>query len=444
MRNALKAILAVLVVLVLCSPLMFWPLDELELREAGLSEVTVTVPSHVLVTATLASFETSTTTTSEVSLPPFPATTTTTEPPATATIAAVGAVLADESILGSVKDPETESYDFRPVFSPISAYLTGADYAVANLVPSLAGGEFGYAGDPLLNSPESLAYALRFSGFDLVATANEHSFDLGQEGVVNTLDALDRFGLAHVGTYRSPEERKAPLVVDIQGIKVAFLNYTTALSSTGVVQKHQDYQVGILDVDQVAEDASVARTWGAEIVIAIIHWGGEADAEDQRPEEQGKLDESQRESVGELLSRGVDVILGVHARGAQSIAHIFDFESWKVADKYVAYSLGNFISPQGLANPTRGLIAYVHVVKRGLRARVAGVSYLPVYLQVSKSGSVAAYRVLPVLPGWEPQTDLELTDLDKARMAQVWEEFREMLYRPDENIVPLDPARLGL
>lgn len=434
MKNALKALLAVLVVLVLCSPLMLWPADELEVNGAALSEVTVTVPSAVLVTATLASSE-STTTTSEVSSQPSSTgATTTTEPPITVTIAAAGDIIPQESILRSVEDPEADGYDFRPVFAPVASYIVAADYAVANLETALAGEEFGYGGDPL-NSPESLAYALGSSGFDLVATANNRSLDLGREGVVNALDALDRFGLAHVGTYRSLEERRTPSVVDIQGIKVAFLNYVASSDGTAASQEPQEYGVNVLDVEHVAEDAMLARTWGAEIVIAIVHWGTEYEREPN---------EAQHESAGELLSRGVDVILGVHPHVVQPIAHIFDFESWRVTNKYVAYSLGNFISAQRSRYSDSGLIVYVHLVKRGLRTRVTGVSYLPVYVQMDTTGPAVSYRVVPVLPGLEPESDLALSGSDRARMAQIWEELREVLYRPDEDIVPLDPARLGL
>ena len=101
-----------------------------------------------------------------------------------------------------------------------------ADYAVANLETRLAGPEFGYSGYPLFNSPGELAYALKYAGFDLVGTANNHSFDMGWEGIVNTLDQLDAARLSHVGTYRSMKEKATPFIVDISGIKVAFLNYT--------------------------------------------------------------------------------------------------------------------------------------------------------------------------------------------------------------------------
>ncbi len=106
------------------------------------------------------------------------------------------------------------SYDFWPVFKPIATYLAMADYAVANLETRLAGPEFGYSGYPLFNSPDELAHALKYAGFDLVGTANNHSFDMGWEGIVGTLDRLDAAGVSHVGTYRSMEEKETPFIVE--------------------------------------------------------------------------------------------------------------------------------------------------------------------------------------------------------------------------------------
>jgi hypothetical protein len=75
---------------------------------------------------------------------------------------------------------------------------------------------------------------------------------------------------------------------------------------------------------------------------------------------------------------------------------------------------------------------------------VTGISYLPVYVQRSTVQDPVIYRVLPVLPGLVPATDVPLTEDEDARMDQVWEELGQILYRPDEDIRPLDPAVLGL
>jgi poly-gamma-glutamate capsule biosynthesis protein CapA/YwtB (metallophosphatase superfamily) len=434
-RNALKAVGAAIAVIALCSPLIFWPTEDAQTRSTELSQATVTVPATVVVATTQLP---SKTTTTEVSLEPS-STTTTTEPPIDITIAAVGDVLTHMPIVDSVKDPETGTYDFWPVFKPVALYLTMADYAVANLETRLAGPEFSYSGYPLFNSPGELADALKYAGIDLVGTANNHSLDMGWPGLVNTLDRLDEAGLSHVGTYRSMEEKRTPFVVDIQGVKVAFLNYTSYLNGQSVPGEQKEYAVNMLDVDEVAQEAMIARMWGADIVIALLHYGNYGDQYARHPSS------AQIEISEEILRNGgVDVILGTQPHVVQPIAHVFDFSSWKAKDKYVAYSLGNFVSNQRWRYSDSGLIAYVHIQKNGMRVSVTGISYLPVYVQRFTERSPVRYRVLPVLPGSLPETDTPLTEADEERMAQVWEELRAMLYRPDENIEPLDPMHLGL
>jgi poly-gamma-glutamate capsule biosynthesis protein CapA/YwtB (metallophosphatase superfamily) len=431
-RNALKAVGAAIAVIGLCSPLIFWPAEDAQTMATQLSQATVTVPATVVVATTLSPSKT------EAALEPS-STTTTTEPPIDITIAAVGDVLTHMPIVDSVRDPTTGSYDFWPVFKPIAPYLTMADYAVANLETRLAGPEFKYSGYPLFNSPGELADALRYAGIDLVGTANNHSLDMGLVGLANTLDRLDKAGLSHVGTYRSLEEKTTPFIVDIQGVKVAFLNYTSYLNGQGVAEEQKEYAVNMLDVDEVAREAMIARMWGADIVIALLHYGNYGDEYARQPSA------SQVDMSGEILRHGgVDVILGTQPHVVQPIAHIFDFSSWRANDKYVAYSLGNFVSNQRWRYSDSGLIAYVHIQKKGMRASVTGISYLPVYVQRSTEQSTVRYRVLPVLPGSQPETDTALTTAEEERMAQVWEELRALLYRPDENIEPLDPADLGL
>lgn len=435
-RNALKILGAALAVIILCSPVIFWPADEGRTAGTELAQVTLTVPPTVLFTTTLPPDQTTTTTTEVPSGPTTTTsstTTTTTEARIAITIAAVGDVLPHESVVESALDPATGSYDFRPVFAPVASYLSRADYAVANLETRLAGSEEGYTGYPLLNSPLSLAYALKLAGLDLVTTANNHALDQGGDGLVTTLEQLDRIGLPHVGTNRSAKERATPFIVDIKGIKVAFLNYADWLNGLSPPEGQETYAVAALDVDSVARDAAIARMWGAEIVIALLHWGDEYE---RTP------NEVQREIAEAILGRGVDVILGSHPHVIQPIEHVLEYENWRMKDKYVVYSVGNFLSAQRERYRDSGLIAYVHIEKVGLRARVTGISYLPVYVQHSTEQPVAQYRVLPVLPGSRIDLDTTLTNEDQERMAAVWDEVRDMLYRPDEDIAPLVPADL--
>ena len=427
-QKTLKALGAALAVIALCAPLIFLPIDMVEPSGLLASTATVTVPATVVVPTTVAPSQVTTT----VSSPEPTSSTTTTTAPIDITVAAVGDVLTAMPIINSVRDSKTGSYNFGPIFSPVAPYLRAADYTVANLETRLAGPAAGYSGYPRFNSPGELAFALKDIGVDLAATANNHSLDMGWDGIVKTLDKLDSASLAHVGTYRTSAERTKPFIADIRGIKVAFLNYTASLNGLAVPKDHP-YAVNVLDVDQVASDAGMARLYGADVVIAILHYGNEYEREPS---------EDQIQISRELLSRGVDVILGSHPHVVQPIWHIGGYTGWKVSDKYIVYSLGNFVSNQSWQYSDSGIVAYVHIEKKGLSVSVTGISYLPVYVQQRALSGKTTFRVLPVLPGLEPDTDVPLSDADRQRMSAVWEELRPLLYSPNEGISPLDPSRL--
>ena len=69
------------------------------------------------------------------------------------------------------------------------------------------------------------ADALKNAGFDIIQTANNHTMDSKAKGAVRTYNVLREKGLSPVGTAATPEDRK-PLIVEKNGIKLAFLAYT--------------------------------------------------------------------------------------------------------------------------------------------------------------------------------------------------------------------------
>ena len=91
-----------------------------------------------------------------------------------------------------------------PDFRAVVELLHGADCAWGNceivigkggeLYPALKGVDPHVCGDPWT------ADELRWMGFTLMGTANNHALDFGNEGLVSTLDNLDRVGIAHAGS----------------------------------------------------------------------------------------------------------------------------------------------------------------------------------------------------------------------------------------------------
>lgn len=367
------------------------------------------------------------------SLPGTPVVSGSQEPTVHATLVFGGDLLMHVPLGASVLDPTTGHYDFSSIFAPISPYLDEGDLAAADLETVLAGAGRGYSGYPRMNSPTDLAAELAESGFDLIATATNHSLDQGWDGLVATVDALDVARLAHTGSYRSADERGAPLVRDVRGIKVAFLAYAEWLNGLPLPIGHR-YAVSMLERGQVSDDVRRARDAGAELVVAQVHWGSEYQRQPSRP---------QREAARMLLEEGVDVIVGSHPHVVQPIATMTVDRAGRPFTGFVAYSLGNLVSTQVWRYSDSGLLLYVDIEKavgaskvagahvapaKGAPAtRVTGLRYLPVYVQRGWEAGRRAYRVVPVGPDIAPTWSPAPTEADRRRMAQVGEELGVLL-----------------
>ena len=80
------------------------------------------------------------------------------------------------------------------------------------------------------NTPDELLPALKWAGFDMLTTANNHCFDRGFECHARTIEMLEKSGLDFTGT-RLLKDASDYLVKDFDGTKVAFLSYTYGTNS---------------------------------------------------------------------------------------------------------------------------------------------------------------------------------------------------------------------
>ena len=75
--------------------------------------------------------------------------------------------------------------------------------------------------------PQNVSY-LKEMGADLVTLANNHIYDYGKDAFNDTLDNLSKAGIDYVGAGRNKAEAAKPLVYDLNGLKVAYVNATRA------------------------------------------------------------------------------------------------------------------------------------------------------------------------------------------------------------------------
>ena len=158
---------------------------------------------------------------------PVSQTTETTVPQGTgrATITVTGDLLIHKPIITACA--EGSGYNFAEVFHYIAPYVSEADLAVANLETTLAGPDNGYAysGYPKFNCPDAIVDAAKAAGFDMLLTANNHSYDTDSVGFLRTQQVIREKGLENLGSTMTDEETPY-MIKDINGIRLGLICYT--------------------------------------------------------------------------------------------------------------------------------------------------------------------------------------------------------------------------
>ncbi len=236
-------------------------------------------------------------------------------------------------------------YDYSDCFSPVRSIIQEADFAVVNLETPVAGGR--YSGYPCFNAPDSYVNALRDAGFDLFLTANNHTLDRGDKGLKRTVALLDSLSLPHIGTYADSAARRnsIPMIVDINGFKVGFLNYTYGTNGISV---KSDAVVDYINAAGIRADVAASRQAGAEVIAVCVHWGEEYTLVPAA---------SERHWADMLTDLGVDLIIGGHPHVVQPL----EIRENPLTGRPVllAYSLGNFISNMKTTDTRGGMLASV-------------------------------------------------------------------------------------
>ncbi len=138
----------------------------------------------------------------------------------------IGDIMIEPPVLKAAKR-KGGTYDFSGVFQYVQPLLDEADFVVGNLETPMAGKEATYTQHHYaFNAPDEYADAVKNAGFDLISTANNHTFDRGYEGMIRTIKVLDEKGINHAGSYLPGAERPEAFYADIGDTKVAFVVYT--------------------------------------------------------------------------------------------------------------------------------------------------------------------------------------------------------------------------
>lgn len=114
--------------------------------------------------------------------------------------------------------------------------IRAADVAIANLetvIHEFKGHAQADSGGTYMASPPQIAAELKWAGFDMLAHANNHAFDYGASGILETVEHVEREGLIIAGSGRDLQRARAPQYVRCDGVRVALVAMAADFVSYG-------------------------------------------------------------------------------------------------------------------------------------------------------------------------------------------------------------------
>lgn len=243
------------------------------------------------------------------------------------TVAFAGDTMFDWGLRPVLDD---KGYEFP--FEYVSKDLQRADYTVVNLETAVTKESKKAEGQLYwINSDRKGLEAIKNSGVDMVNLGNNHVLDYGEKGLLDTIDAVNHYGLAYIGAGKNAEEAYRAEIVELNNQTVAFLSFSRFFpDSNWAVSANKPGVTNGYDLNFVISKIKEAQKQAnADYLIVNFHWG---------IENTNSPDPYQREYVKRIVDETeTDAIVGAHPHWLQG------FEFYQ--DVPVAYSLGNFLFP---------------------------------------------------------------------------------------------------
>jgi poly-gamma-glutamate capsule biosynthesis protein CapA/YwtB (metallophosphatase superfamily) len=244
---------------------------------------------------------------------------TTNAPGRTVRLAAVGDLLL-------CKDPRaTPCLRDAALISPgVRAVLAECDVRFANIEFTLAGDGKHVPTEPRVVGEADFVRWVAAAGFNVLTVANNHAFDCLDGGFRQMRAVLDELGLRHFGAGMDLGEATAPAIVEVNGLRLAFLAAVDRRSGPYRFAAERQWGVAPLDVARIARQIDELRRQVHHVVVSV-HWGEERFLVPSP---------TQIEQAHAIVEAGASIVLGHHPHVLQGLEFHRGIP--------IIYSLGNF------------------------------------------------------------------------------------------------------
>lgn len=231
---------------------------------------------------------------------------------------AVGDIMTDRNV-----DKAIRANGVHSILAKVQELTRSGDISFANLESPLSTVGAHSPSDCVFRARPESVQVLLDGGFDVVSLANNHTFNAGREGLLQTYATLEKAGIQYCGAARDKRGDHAAILTAGTGpLKVGFLGAT-------------DMSIGHGSYNKVSADRSnlIAQIQGArsycDLLVVTFHWGDEY---------MPMPNQRQRNTAHAAIKAGADIVLGHHPHTLEGI-EVFQ-------GKPILYSMGNFVFDQ--------------------------------------------------------------------------------------------------
>jgi poly-gamma-glutamate capsule biosynthesis protein CapA/YwtB (metallophosphatase superfamily) len=247
----------------------------------------------------------------------------------------------------------------------VVSYFNQADLVVANLECTISTRGTAWPKTFTFRAPLAAADSLVAAGIDVVSLANNHALDYGIPAFEDTLALLEQREIGYAGGGRDAAAAHAPLIVERNGVSMAFLGYVLPFSGRPAFNTRQwaagadrpGLALGTPEV--VAREVAAVRN-SVDVVVVMYHGGIEYSRGPSR---------KVRDFANAAVGAGAELVIGHHP-------HVL--HGYRLGERtLIAYSIGNFVFDYFTGRMNDTAILDVTLSADG----VESVDWIPVVIQ---------------------------------------------------------------
>ena len=245
-------------------------------------------------------------------------------------------------------------------FNRVKKYFENDDISIGNMEVVIGNDKMKTSGDGYnFCAPSWVGSLVASLDFQILSTANNHSYDRGLDGINSTIDFFkNNTKIETIGTEKNSSSQKIR-ILEKNGIKVGFASFTLGTNikptkeNVDLINYYKDPYTKEILKDKIKEQVDYLKK-NSDVVIVLMHWGTEFTFVPNN---------EQKELAKYLSDLGVNIVVGSHSHSIQPIEMI--------GNTLVYYSLGNFVSADDdIARTPKGQETFDNAYQFGLLSKI--------------------------------------------------------------------------